>query len=397
MEFVFTPEEEAFRLEVRAFIAEHVTPKVLAEQGSDEDTGADTPHTDAMIEKMVERGWVRLAMPKEYGGQGGDLTMQYIVDEEFNRSGVFIAHNYGTGYTTIIKYGTEEQKRDFLPGMIAGTIRLGLGYTEPSGGTDLAGLKSRAVRDGDDWVINGSKMYGGGPDSTHMYMLVRTNPDVPKHQGLSVFLVPMDAPGVTFRPLRLNKDRSRAYGYTGAWAGSSFYEDVRLPQSAMLGEEGQGWELATAGLAIDRIGVTRYLRCTYRTDHMVDWLRENSLGDYVPREDPFVRDKIAELWIERDVYRLMTMRSLTMVKKNIRIVHESPSEKVWGPDHNVRAIEAIASILGPYMQLTEGEEAPRGGEFGDHMLMAWFVGLGHGSVHAMRDQIARRGLGLPRG
>lgn len=397
MEFAFTPEEEAFREEVRAFIKEHVTPEVLAEQAIDEDSNEPKPHTEELIAKMVERGWMRLAMPKEYGGQGGDLTMQYIVDEEFNRSGVFVAHNYGTGYTTIAKYGTEEQKKAFLPGMVAGTIRLGLGYTEPSGGTDLAGLKSTAVRDGDEWVINGAKMYGGNPDDTHFYMLVRTNPDVPKHKGLSVFLVPTDAPGFTFRPLRMIKDRARPYGYGSAWAGSSFYEDVRVPQSALLGEEGQGWELATTGLAIDRIGVTRYLRCTYRTDHMIDWLRENTLGDYVPREDPAVRDKIAELWIEREVYRLMTMRSLTMVKKNIRIVHESPAEKVWGPDHNVRAIEAIAQILGPYMQLTEGEEAPLGGEFGDHMLMAWFVGLGHGSVHAMRDQIARRGLGLPRG
>jgi len=397
MEFQFTAEEEAFRKEVREFIAEHVTPEVIAEQGSEEESGDDRVHTAAMLKKMAERGWVRMAMPKEYGGHGGDLTMQYIVDEEFNRAGVFVSHNYGTGYTTIIKYGTEEQKSAFIPGMIAGDIRLGLGYTEPSGGTDLAGLKSTAVRDGDDWVINGSKMYGGSPDSTHMYMLVRTNPDVPKHQGLSVFLVPMDAPGVEFRPLKLMKDRSRAFGYTGAYAGSSFYTDVRLPQSAMLGNEGDGWMLATQGLAIDRIGITRYLRCTYRTDHMIDWLRKSSLGDYVPREDPFVRDKMAELWIEREVYRLMTMRSLQMVKRNIPIVHESPSEKVWGPDHGVRAIEAIAQILGPYMQLTEGDEAPRGGEFGDHLLMAWFVGLGHGSVHAMRDQIARRGLGLPRG
>src|SRR5690606_28503831 len=103
-------------------------------------TPGSRPHTDAMTEKMVELGWVRMAMPKEYGGHGGDLTMQYIVDEEFNRAGVFVSHNYGTGYTTIIKYGTEEQKKAFIPGMIAGTIRLGLGYTEPSGGTDLAGL-----------------------------------------------------------------------------------------------------------------------------------------------------------------------------------------------------------------------------------------------------------------
>jgi alkylation response protein AidB-like acyl-CoA dehydrogenase len=399
MKFAFSPQQEALRQEVRQFIAEHVTPEVLAEQEGreEDDPRIQGPHTEALLEKMAERGWIRLAMPTEYGGQGGDLADQYIVDEEFNRAGIFIGHNYGTGYTTILQHGTQEQKDYFIPRMIRGEVRLGLGYTEPSGGTDLAGLKSVAVRDGDDWIINGQKMYGASPTQTHMYMLVRTDPTVEKHKGLSIFLVPMDAPGVTVRPIKLLKDRSRSFAYTGAWAGEAFFDDVRVPASAILGQPGDGWMLATSGLAIDRIGITRYLRCTFRTDHMVDYLQDAKLGDYEPRLDPLVRDSVAKMWIERQMYRLMTMRSLQMVRQNMRIVHESPAEKVWGPDSNVRAIEGIAQILGPYMQLLEGEEAPRGGEFGDHLLSGWFVGIGHGSTHAMRDQIARRGLGLPRG
>ena len=253
------------------------------------------------------------------------------------------------------------------------------------------------MRDGEDYIINGQKMYGVGPHTTHMYMLVRTDRAAAKHAGLSVFLVPMDTPGVTFRPLKMMKDRSRAFGYVGGWVGEAFFDDVRVPASAMLGKPGDGWMLATTGLAMDRVGVTRFLRCTYRTDHMVDFLNSNSFGGFEPRKDPVVRDNMAQLWIDRQMYRLMTMRSLQMVRENIPIVHESPAEKAWGPDSNVRAIETIAQILGPYMQLTEGEEAPRGGEFGDHLMSAWFVGIGHGSTHAMRDQIARRGLGLPRG
>lgn len=399
MEFQFTREEEAFRTEIKEFIAKHVTSEVLAEQeaGEDSEDIESGPHTKALLEAMMERGWIRLALPKEYGGQGGDLTKQFIVDEEFNRAGLFVGHNYGTGYTTIMQYGTQEQKEYFLPRMISGDVRFGLGYTEPSGGTDLAGLKSVAVKDGDEYVINGQKMYGASASSTHMYMLVRTDPSVEKHKGLSIFLVPMEAPGVTFRPLKLIKDRSRTFGYTGAWAGEAFFDDVRVPLSAMLGQPGDGWALATSGLAIDRIGVTRYLRCTFRTDHMIDFLKTITFGEYEPRKDPVVRDAVAQMWIERQMYRLMTMRSLQMVKRGIPIIHESPSEKVWGPDSNVRAIESITQILGPYMQLLEGEQAPRGGEFGDHLLSAWFVGLGHGSTHAMRDQIARRGLGLPRG
>lgn len=399
MEFQFTREEEAFRSEIREFISEHVTADVLAEQEQSEDSEGivSGPHTKALLETMMERGWIRLALPKEYGGQGGDLTKQFIVDEEFNRAGLFVGHNYGTGYTTIMQYGTAEQKEYFLQRMISGDVRFGLGYTEPSGGTDLAGLQSTAVRDGDEYIINGQKMYGADANSTHMYMLVRTDPTVEKHKGLSIFLVPMEAPGVTFRPLKLIKDRARTFGYTGAWAGETFFDDVRVPASAMLGQPGDGWALATSGLAIDRIGVTRYLRCTFRTDHVIDFLKTNSFGDYEPRKDPVIRDSVAQMWIERQMYRLMTMRSLQMVKRGIPIVHESPAEKVWGPDSNVRAIETITQILGPYMQLLEGDQAPRGGEFGDHLLSAWFIGLGHGSTHAMRDQIARRGLGLPRG
>ena len=397
MRFQFTAEEEAFRAEIKEFIAKEITPEVLAEQGGRGGEGEGKPHTEAMHEKMMERGWVRLALPKEYGGQGGDLVMQFIVDEEFTRAGVTTGHNYGSGYSTIINHGTEEQKSYFIPRMLSGEVSMGLGYTEPSGGVDLASLQTRAVRDGDDFVINGQKMYGGSAGTTHMYLLCRTDPNVPKHRGLSVFLVPMNTPGVSFRPLRMMKDESKVFGYGGPYAGETFYEDVRVPATAMLGQENEGWLLAATGLAIDRIGVTRYLRATFRTDHIIDFIKNNSFDGYAPREDPVVRDRLADLWIEREVYRLMTMRSLYMVKRQLPILHESPAEKVWGPEHGVKAIETISQILGPYMQLIKGELAPRDGEFGDHLMSAWLVGVAHGSVQAMRDQIARRGLGLPRG
>jgi alkylation response protein AidB-like acyl-CoA dehydrogenase len=392
MEFEYTADEQAFRAEVRQFIAENLTPEVVAEA----EAGGPRPLLRAMQKKMMDRGWVRLALPKEYGGQGGDLTKQFIVDEEFSRAGVQTGHNYGSGYFTIIKYGTEEQRQYYIPRMLSGEIRMDLGYTEPSGGTDLAGLRTRAVRDGDSYVINGQKMYGGSQSTTHMYLLARTDTKAERHAGLSMFLVPMDLPGVTFRPLRLIKDRTRPFAYCGKWAGETFYEDVRVPLSARLGNEGDGWKLATTGLAIDRIGITRFLRSAIRTDHIIDFVNAFDLGGFSPKTDPVIRDKLAELWIERQVYRLMTMRSLQMVKRDLPMVHESPAEKIWGPEHNVRAIEAIAQILGPYMQLLGGEFAPRDGEFGDHLMVAWLVGIGHGSVQAMRDQIARRALGLPR-
>jgi alkylation response protein AidB-like acyl-CoA dehydrogenase len=396
MKFAFRQEDEAFRQEILQFIAEHVTSEVLAEQ---EEEGPVGPHAQALLEKMRERGWIRLALPKEYGGQGGDLVRQFIVDEEFTRAGVVTGHNYGSGFGTIIMAGTEEQKRYFLPRILSGEVSFALGYTEPSGGADLASLRTTARRDGDEYVINGQKMFtGGATHSTHIYLLVRTDPNAPKHAGISVLLVPLDTPGITVRPLRLLKDKPLVGAYGGPWSNEVFFEDVRVPATALLGKENEGWRLASAGLSIDRIGVTRYLRCVRRTDDIISFLKSNSFDGYAPLEDPTIRDRLADLWIERQAYRLMTMRSLQMIKRNVPMTYESAAEKVWGPDHGVKAIETIAQILGPYMQLLSGTEyAPNNGEFGDHLLSAWLVGVAHGSVQVMRDQMSRRGLGLPRG
>lgn len=400
MEFAYKPEEEAFRAEIKKFIDENVTPEIIAEQSGEGRRGEERamPLTAALREKMADRGWIGLAVPEEYGGHGGDLTMQYVMDEEFSKIGVSTAGNFGgSTYGSIMRHGTDEQKNYFLPRMLSGEISFGLGYTEPSGGADLASLQTRAVRDGDDWVINGQKMYGGSPGNTHFYLLARTDPNVEKHRGISVFLVPMDTPGVTFRPLRMMKSRAHRFAYGSPYHGETFFEDVRVPATALLGEENNGWFLARTGLYIDRIGISRFRLATLRTDHIIDYVKDNDFDGYSPREDPVIRDRLAELWIERQMYRLMTMRSLQMVKRDMPILHESPAEKVWGPEHNVKAIETIAQILGPYMQLEHGEEAPLEGEFGDHIMSAWVIPVNHGSVHIMRDQIARRPLGLPRG
>jgi alkylation response protein AidB-like acyl-CoA dehydrogenase len=258
------------------------------------------------------------------------------------------------------------------------------------------------VRDGDEFVINGQKMYTSAAHyATHLYLMARTDPDAPRHRGISIFLVPMDAPGITVRPLwTIQSDPPAPLGTTYGMArtNETFFEDVRVPASALLGEENTGWYVGAMGLNLDRVGASRYLISVRRDEDIVNWVKENDLHGAGPGQDPAVRDRLAELWIEAQVCRLMTMRSMSLVERGGNFTYEGSAEKVWAPDHGVKTTETIAQILGPYGQLLHGsEDAIEDGIFAHNLLGAFQSGINHGSAQVMRDQVARRGLGMPRG
>ena len=354
-----------------------------------------------LTKKIAEKGWIGISWPKEYGGQDGSRIDQYIVEEEFGRIGIGVG-GAGSGAPAILAAGTEEQKKYFLPGLINGDITLALGFTEPQGGADLASLQCRAVRDGDDYVINGQKMYTSSAHyASHIYLMARTDPDAPKHRGISIFLVPMDTPGITVRPLWTIQNEPTAP--TGTTYGQrrtneTFFEDVRVPATCMLGEENMGWYVGAMGLNLDRVGASRYLISVKRDEDIINWIKDNDLGGYSLADDPAVRDRLAELWIEAQVCRLMTMRSMSLVERGGHFTYEGAAEKVWAPEHGVRTTETISQILGPYAQLLNGSEgAIEDGVFAHNLMGSFQSGINHGSVQVMRDQMARRGLGLPRG
>jgi alkylation response protein AidB-like acyl-CoA dehydrogenase len=407
MDFGYTPEQEALRREVRAFIAEQMTPEVIAEmEGLSEGFGvsrsvARGPLVSELFKKIGERGWLGFSYPKEYGGQDGDRMSQYIIEEEFARVNIAVGLA-GSGAPAILAAGTEEQKRYFIPRLISGEFSFALGFTEPQAGADLASLQCRAVRDGDEYVINGQKMYtSAAHNATHVYLMARTNPDVPKHQGISIFLVPMDVPGLTVRPLwTIQNDPRAPLGTTyGAYrTNETFFDDVRVSKTTLLGEENQGWGVGSMGLNLDRVGAARYLISVRRDEDIVNWVKENRFEGYSPADDPAIRDKIAELWIEAQVCRLMTMRSMSIVEHGGNFTYEGSAEKVWAPEHGVRTSEAITQMLGPYGQLLNGSpRAVEKGIFAHNLMGAFQSGINHGSVQVMRDQVARRGLGLPSG
>jgi alkylation response protein AidB-like acyl-CoA dehydrogenase len=231
--------------------------------------------------------------------------------------------------------------------------------------------------------------------------MARTDPEAPKHKGISIFLVPIDLPGITVRPLWTIQNEPTApprTTYGDRRTNETFFENVRIPASCMLGEENMGWYVGAMGLNLDRVGASRYLLSVQRDEDIVNWVKENDMDGYSPAEDPDVRDRLAELWIEAQVCRLMTMRSMSLVERGGTFTYEGSAEKVWSPEHGVRTTETIAQILGPYGQLLNGSEAAiEDGIFAHNLLGAFQSGINHGSVQVMRDQVARRGLGMPRG
>jgi len=402
MDFGFTPEQEALRAEVLQFVESNVTLEVLAElEGGGVEEGGRGPHYRELRKKIAEKGWIGISFPKEYGGQSGSRIDQYIVEEEFARVGINLGLA-GSGAPAILAAGTEEQKKYFIPRIISGEVTFALGFTEPQAGADLAGLQCRAVRDGDDYVINGQKMFTSAAHyATHIYLMARTDPDAPRHRGISIFLAPMDAPGITVRPLwTIQSDPLAPLGTTYGMPRTNevFFEDVRVPVSCRLGEENQGWYIGAMGLNLDRVGASRYLISVQRDEDIINWIKENKIGGHSLADDPAIRDKLAELWIEAQVCRLMTMRSMSVVEHGGNFTYEGSAEKVWAPEHGVRTTETIAQILGPYAQLLNGSpEAIEKGIFAHNLMGAFQSGINHGSVQVMRDQVARRGLGLPRG
>ncbi len=402
MDFAYTPDQEALRREVRAFIAENVTEEMLAARGTSESnvSQGDSGPLKELYDKIHERGWLGITYPKEYGGQGGDRMTQYIVEEEFTRLDIPVGMG-GSGAPAIMAAGTEEQKQYYIPGLIKREISLALGFTEPHAGADLASLQCRAVREGNGWVINGQKMYTSSAHvSTHIYLMARTDPEAPKHHGISIFLFPMDTPGITVRPLWTMQNEPTApvgttYGHQRT--NETFFDDVHIPADSLLGEENEGWRVGSMGLNLDRVGASRYLISVRRDEDIVNFVKSNDFDGFSPASDPAMRDKIAELWIEAQVCRLMTMRSMSIVNSGGNFTYEGSAEKTWAPEHGVHTSEAIAQMLGPYGQLLNGSpHAVESGIFAHNLQGAFQSGINHGSTQVMRDQVARRGLEMPR-
>ncbi|MCB1996727.1 MAG: acyl-CoA dehydrogenase family protein [Rhodoferax sp.] len=405
MDFEFTQEEEALRSQVQAFIKDNLTPEVLADLAGGKRGRGFGPRAKGIFEKIADRGWNAIAWPKAYGGQGGSRITQFLVEEEFYRAAQVVIGGGGTGTPAVLASGTEEQKQYYVPRAIRREIIFCQGYSEPQCGTDLAGVRCRATRVGTGadahYVVNGQKVFTTNAQvATHVFLLVRTDPESRRHAGLSILLVPMDTPGITIRPMytiQNNPGGPPGTTYGEERTNEVFFDDVKVPVSCLLGQEGDGWAVSQRGLNLDRVGAWRYLISIKRDEDFANWLKSDDPRAADLRDDEAVRDKVAELWIEAQLCRLMTMRSMSIEQRGEGFTYEGAAEKVFAPEHGVRTTEAIAQLLGPHAQLLNGSPGNvQDGLYAHNLLSAFQSTVNHGSVQVMRDQIARKGLDLPK-
>ncbi len=394
MDFRFTPKEEAFRQEVHEVI-EKECPADL--RGGGVNIMEEVGNLFAWRAKLAKRNWIAPAWPKEYGGAGMSIMEQFIYNQETARMRapphIFIG---GLGVAvvgpTIIHYGTEEQKKEFIPKILSGEHMWCQGFSEPEAGSDLASLKTRAVRDGDDYVINGQKIWTTVAHVSHyMLMLTRTDPEAPKHKGISYFLVPMKTPGITVRPL-LNLPGVREFNEV-------FFEDVRIPASCRLGEENQGWYMAATTLDIERSNIGSAVGQQQSVEDLARFAREDK-GNGVVRLgwDPSLRYELAERYIETEAAMMLSSRVVTMQARGLIPNYESAAVKLYSMEMAQRIANTGLRLLGLYGQLARGSKwAPLKGRLEYQYLRSIGSTIEGGTSEIQRNIMATRGLGLPRG
>jgi alkylation response protein AidB-like acyl-CoA dehydrogenase len=384
----YTEEQEALRQELRAYYAKLLTPDV-EEQLSH--AGGVGPVPRSIWKQMCVDGWAGIGWPKEYGGQGRSAIEQFVFFDESMRAGAPVPMlTINTVGPTIMNFGTQEQKDFFLPKILKGEIHFCIGYTEPGAGTDLASLKTKAVRDGDEYVINGQKIFTSlASDADYVWLATRTNPEVAKHKGISMFIVPMNSPGVKVVPMKLLGEHD---------INATFYEDVRVPAGNLVGGEDSGWNLITNQLNHERVTLCSPGIIERTLAEVRAWAQETRLADGRRVADQeWVQVNLARVRAKLEFLRLINWKVAWTATQGHLDVADASSIKVFGTEFYLEAFRLLFEVIGQPAYLKRGspesvlrsrlESLYRG------MLILTFGG---GTNEIQRDLIAMFGLGLPR-
>src|ERR1700682_5637880 len=316
----FTPEQKALRAEIRASLEAVMTPERIAFlAGRMEGGGAVKECVQALgAANLLGVGW-----PKEYGGRGFTALEQFIFFDEAQRVNAPIPLvTLNTVGPTLMVYGTDEQKNKFLPSILDGTVEFAIGYSEPSAGSDLASLRTTAVRDGDDYIINGQKMFtSGAAYADYIWLAARTDPNVKKHKGISIFIVPTSSPGFSWQPLHTMPGVSTFY---------TFYDDVRVPASALVGAENQGWQLITTQLNFERAALGNLGALEPLFERTLDWATNTELDGGRVIDQPWVQLTLARVEAQVAAYKLVNLRINAAMTKGVLNMGEASAAKVFG-------------------------------------------------------------------
>jgi alkylation response protein AidB-like acyl-CoA dehydrogenase len=393
MDFRLSPAEDAFRQELSAWLDANVPPDFDADR-FEFGLSADERFEWQLDwhRRLYRGGWVGIHWPCEYGGRGATLMEQVVFADELGRRRLPASANL-LGILlvgpTLMQWGTEAQKRRYLPRILSAEEIWCQGYSEPGAGSDLASLQTRAVEDGDVFVVNGQKVWTSGAHHAHwMILLARSAPHASRHHGISYLLVDMRSPGITVRPL---------VQMTGsAGFNEVFFEDVRVPKAHLVGEQDRGWEVAITTLMFERAGLGSGLRFEGVVAALIATARTVRRNGRPAIEDAAVRQQIAQFAIEAEALRYGNYRQLTRRLRGQPPGPEGSMAKLAASELNLRMTQFAMALLGPHAELDTGETGEAPGHWLARALMARAHTIAGGTSEIQRNILAERVLGLPR-
>ena len=388
MHIAYTPEQEALRQELRAYYDELLTPDVRRDLIEGHGTGETMRR---VVRQMGSDGWLGIGWPEEYGGQGRSDIEQFIFFDESMRAGAPVPMlTINTVGPTIYRNGSDEQKAFFLPKILRGEIHFCIGYTEPGAGTDLASLTTRAERDGDDFVINGQKVFTSvASEADYVWLATRTDPDAPKHAGISMFIVDMKTPGVKAEPMNLLSDHDIC---------TTYYDNVRVPATALVGGLNKGWKLITSQLNHERVTICSPGMLENAYDQVLAWTRETQLPDgrrVIDQE--WVQVNLARVHAGLHFLKLINWKVAWAATQGQLDVADASSVKVFGTEFYLEAFRLLMEIVGERAYLRRGSRHDWLAGYVESLYRSLLIlTFGGGTNEVQRELIGLFGLGLPR-
>ncbi|MEE4492763.1 acyl-CoA dehydrogenase family protein [Streptomyces sp. BE230] len=374
---------QELRRELRAYFA-GLMPEDERRRVGEEGVGGD--RFREVVKRLGSDGWLGIGWPTEYGGQGRSVEDQYVFFDEVQRAGLpfpFVTVN--TVGPTLMAYGSEDHRKRFLPGILSGDIVFAIGYTEPAAGTDLASLTTRAVRDGDTYVVDGSKIFTSGANTAdYVWLAARTDPEAPKHKGISILIVPTAGEGFSWSPIRT---------VGGMVVTATYYSGVRVPAADVVGDVDGGWRLITAQLNHERIGLAALGgRMIQLWERVLEWARENGTADI-----PWVRQEFARTYARLEAMRLMNWKMTSAVARNALTGADAGAAKAYGTETHIAVQRGLTQILGAAGRIRpESPGAALAGQIEQLSRQGLVNTFGGGVNEILRDMVATQGLGLPR-
>ena len=384
----YTPEQKKLQSSLQSYLRELITDDVMDEV---RDTDGGGPLYMQTMAQLGEDGWLGIGWPKEYGGQDRPAIEQFIFYDEIQRAGFPLPFlTLLSVGPTLMKYGSEEQKKEILPKILAGKCHFAIGYTEPEAGTDLASLKTKAVLDGDHYVVNGQKIFTSQAEyADYIWLAVRTDPDAPKHKGISMLIVDRNAPGVSITPIKtLASHRTN----------TTYYEDVRVPASMLVAGEGRGWKLITNQLNHERIALVTPGPVKRFVDETIEWAENTTLPDgrrVIDQE--WVQVNLAKALTKVEAVRLFSWRQACHIDQERLNPAEASTVKVFGSESFVDIYSLLLEVIGPQGALKRGSAgAFIRGRMEQFYRATLVLTFGGGVNEVQRDIICMAGLGMPR-